>query len=193
MSFLFKKLLGKVLKNPLNIIRAGHPLLRVPADSVNPSELNSSKIGIIIEEMKLVFQSRLHPVVGLAAPQVGYSKRIIGYQVLDQETLKENHIPEPIKLQFLINPEITILDKESKASYESCISVPSYSGLVKRYTKINVKAKDLNGKDVNQNFTGFLARIIQHEVDHLNGTMFTDRMESKSLRHDKYISQYEMK
>jgi peptide deformylase len=131
---------------------------------------------------------KLHPVVGLAAPQVGYPLRIIGYQILDKQLIEENNLKEPIQPTFLINPEMKILDGNSekwKPEYEFCISVPTYSGLVKRAGHVQIKGYDLEGKVIEQEFKGFLARVIQHEIDHLDGMTFVDRMEPKSFRHGK--------
>lgn len=183
--------MGMVFKAPSNVLKAGHPILRIKAEPVKPSELSTQKFKNIIEEMRIVFNSRSHPVVGLAAPQLGHSLRIIGYQVKDAQVLKDHNMDKPIETTFLINPELTV-DKNLKAEYESCISIPSYSGLVKRSTSIRLRALDLNGNVVDQKYTGFIARILQHEVDHLDGINFVDRMVEKSLRHDKYIDQYEL-
>jgi peptide deformylase len=180
------------MKAPQNVIRAGHPLLRINAQKVSSSDIQSLKTKKIINEMKQVFKSRLHPVVGLAAPQIGYSARIIGIQVLDKQVLKENGLKEVIPLKFYINPEMTILESKPKYDYESCVSVPFYSGLVKRASAVELKALDEDGKNIELKCSGFLARIVQHEIDHLDGFVFVDRMEEKSLRHDKYIDEFEM-
>jgi peptide deformylase len=130
----------------------------------------------------------LHPVVGLSAPQVGHSVRIIGYQIKDKQLIQENNLEAAIPPTYLINPEMTIIDKNAdkwKAEYEFCISIPTYSGLVRRSNHIQVKAYNENGKLIDQEFKGFFARVIQHEMDHLEGMTFVDRMEPKSFRHGK--------
>jgi peptide deformylase len=81
---------------------------------------------------------------------------------------------------------MTILERAPekwKAEYEFCISVPTYSGLVRRANQIHIKALDIEGKVVDRKYSGFLARVIQHEMDHLEGTTFVDKMEPKSIRH----------
>ena len=94
--------------------------------------------------------------------------------------------------KFLVNPVIVEESGVLKAEYESCISIPHYSALVRRSTRIKVKALDARKEQVELEAGGLLARVLQHEIDHLNGILLSDRMESKSLRHDDYIDQYEL-
>lgn len=168
----------------------GHPLLRIQAEPVKLTELSSDKIQKIVSEMKACFTSKLTPVIGLAAPQLGYSKRLIAYQLLDEKLLADNNL-EAVPLTFLVNPSMTMGTKTA-IQYEFCESIPSYSGLVRRCETIKVKAFDLDGKVVERSYSGILARVIQHEIDHLNGVSFVQKMEGSSFRHDKYIDKYEM-
>ncbi len=109
------------------------------------------------------------PGIGLAAPQVGVSKRLV---VIDVSTKEEKH-----PLIVLINPEIVetdgLLDSE-----EGCLSVPGYTSTIKRAERIVVKGLDRNGKPVQIEGTELLARALQHEIDHLDGVLFVDRMSS---------------
>jgi peptide deformylase len=142
--------------------------------------------------MTSVFDSPFHPIVGLAAPQVGHSLRIIAYKLTDRTFLKEKGIPSQIPLTFLVNPSIKVTDDSKWVSeYESCESLPNYNTLVKRQSKVIVTGLDSEGKDVKFRAAGFLARLIQHEVDHLDGITLVDRMEPKSLRHDNYVGRFE--
>ena len=109
------------------------------------------------------------PGIGLAAPQVGISKRLV---VIDVSLGEEKN-----SLIVLINPEIT--DTEGFAdSDEGCLSVPGYTSAIKRAEKVIVKGLDRNGKPVQIEGDGLLARALQHEMDHLDGVLFVDRMSS---------------
>jgi peptide deformylase len=101
--------------------------------------------------------------VGLAGPQVGVSSRIIVVE-FDEQLFK------------LINPEITWTSHETEIADEGCLSIPGYAGPVERYVKVKMRAKDVRGKGVSITPEGWLARIFQHEVDHLDGILFPDRM-----------------
>ncbi|KAI9105491.1 peptide deformylase [Phlyctochytrium arcticum] len=188
------------LKRPPSVLRAGHPSLRITAEPVKLNELGSQRLNRVINDMRAVFGSPYVPVIGLAAPQVGHPLRIIAYRVEDDKLLKE-HRMQPVPLTFLINPELVILNKDKasmadskhwSSEYESCESVPNYNALVRRAKKVQIDAFDLKGEKVAFKAEGLLARILQHEVDHLNGTLYTDHMDCKSLRHDKYIDKYEV-
>ncbi len=107
------------------------------------------------------------PGVGLAANQIGISRRIFVIN-MGAETDKNN-------LVTLINPEITSIEG-SELGEEGCLSIPDVVANVKRATQVEIKAVDLNGKDVRYEASGFLARALQHEMDHLNGVLFWDSL-----------------
>jgi len=107
------------------------------------------------------------PGVGLAANQIGIPWRIFVVN-MGVETEKDN-------LVTLINPEITAMEG-SELGEEGCLSIPDVLAEVKRATQVEIKAVDLNGKDVRYEASGFLARALQHEVDHLNGILFWDSL-----------------
>ena len=107
------------------------------------------------------------PGVGLAANQIGISQRIFVVN-MGAETEKDN-------LVTLINPEITAIEG-SELGEEGCLSIPDVVAKVKRATQVEIKAVDLNGKDVRYEASGFLARALQHEMDHLNGILFWDSL-----------------
>jgi peptide deformylase len=104
--------------------------------------------------------------VGLAAPQIGESLRLI---LVTEKTKKDKRIIP------LLNPEITFSSKETKEDYEGCLSLPFKVGLITRSTKIKVTAQNESGQRLHLRAAGFLAREIQHEVDHLDGILFPDR------------------
>lgn len=107
------------------------------------------------------------PGIGLAAPQVGVSKRLI---VVDVSTREESH-----PLIVLINPE-TIEADNLIISEEGCLSIPGYSATIKRAEKVVVKGLDRDGNPIQIEGTGLLARALQHEIDHIDGVLFVDRM-----------------
>ncbi|MBK7921582.1 peptide deformylase [Veillonella sp. YH-vei2232] len=143
----------------LDIMKAGHPVLKQVAE---PVEFVNKKMRTLIEDMAETMYKT--DGVGLAAPQIGVSQRII---VLDDGN----------GLLELINPEIT--HKEgSQIGLEGCLSVPGYYGDVERFDKITVKAIDKHNKKVTIKAEGFLARILQHEIDHLDGHLFIEKADN---------------
>lgn len=144
----------------------------------------SKRIGVITDEIKNIIQemkdaamdwekSRDHEVtVGLAAVQVDLLYRII--VVRDNFDDKNDH-----SFTVLINPEITKFDGGIIEDFEGCLSVPHIYGKIPRYSKVKLKALDENGKPFRVTAEGFLARIFQHEVDHLNGKVIIDHIKGK--------------
>ena len=112
------------------------------------------------------------PGVGLAAPQIG-----VGLRVIVVETPEDEDDPQGGTQLQLINPEILKQDGE-QIGEEGCLSIPGYVGIVKRSQNIAVKALNRKGKEVKVKASGYLARVLQHEIDHLDGVLFTDRLES---------------
>jgi peptide deformylase len=147
----------------------------------------------VVQDIKSVFESPFHSVVGLAAPQVGHPLRVIGYQIHDKSLMKEKKVKEPVPLTFLVNPVLQVLERETKwaADTEACESVPHYHVVVKRPSRVHVKAWDLNGKDVSFEAEGYLARVLHHECDHLDGMTMIDRMERQTLCNDKYLGEFQ--
>lgn len=126
--------------------------------------------------------------VGLAAPQVGVSRRLIAFWVPDERAEIEGDAAA-VPLHILANPEITPLSPETELGLEGCLSLPGVRGLVPRYIHIGYRGFDVTGKLIEREACGFHARVVQHEVDHLNGIMYLDRMDDfTSLTHE-----YEMR
>ena len=111
--------------------------------------------------------------LGLAAPQIGISKRIIAFKVKDFD---KKGLSGKGDWEVLINARITQFRGDTEVMNEGCLSCPDISVEVTRATEIKVKAVDINGNKVNKRYTGFLARIVQHEIDHLDGLLFLDRV-----------------
>ena len=130
-------------------------------------------------------------MIGLSAPQVQHSLQLIAFQIRDPIIRKQYSIAAEIPLTFLVNPVLT-LKGPTVTDYEFCESVPKFSALVERSKSIQVKAFDLKGNPVVKEYNGLLARIIQHEVDHLGAILFTDCMQKGTFRHNDYVGKYDM-
>ncbi len=139
------------------IVRDPDPVLRETARIV--TKFNGSLHKLLTDMAETMYEAE---GVGLAAPQVGISKRVIVVDVGDQHGLVE-----------MINPEMIETFGEQLGT-EGCLSIPNVSGDVLRYQKIRVTAQDRNGQPLDYTAEGFFARAIQHEIDHLNGVLFTD-------------------
>ena len=123
--------------------------------------------------------------IGLAAPQVHISKRILIFRNPD--------IAEKEKIQItpLINPNFSPLSDEKEDDWEGCLSIPGMQGLVRRFKKISYEGYDLNGKKIKNEVEGLHARVIQHEIDHLNGILYIERLaDKKAFGFEKEIVEF---
>jgi peptide deformylase len=146
------------------IITVPHPTLLKKARSVNDF---GAQLQTLIDDM--VETMRAAPGVGLAAPQVDIPLRLVVIEFGDEE---DDTVPP--KLFTVINPEITRHSQETIIGTEGCLSVPNLIGDVERYESITVKGSNRHGQPLKIKAKGWLARIFQHEIDHLNGILFTD-------------------
>jgi peptide deformylase len=119
------------------------------------------------------------PGVGLAANQIGVARRILVADITTKE--------EALNTLVMINPVIVETSKETEKMEEGCLSVPDFTSEVERCLKIKALAKDLKGEDIEVEAEGFLARVLQHEIDHLNGTLYIYRI--SRLKRNRYIKQ----
>ena len=123
--------------------------------------------------------------IGLAAPQVHISKRIIVFRNPDIEEL------DKINITPLINPIFEPLGNEKEDDWEGCLSIPRMQGLVRRFKKIKYHGYDLTGKKIENEAQGLHARVIQHEIDHLDGILYTKRLaDQKAFGFENEISKY---
>lgn len=130
----------------------------------------SASLSILVNDM--IETMRAEPGVGLAAPQVGVSLRVIVVEYGEDE--KEVSAP---RLYTVVNPEIIRFSEEIELGIEGCLSVPGFAGEVNRSLSITLKGQNLKGKAMRIKAKGWLARIFQHEIDHLNGILFIDHAE----------------
>jgi len=129
-------------------------------------------LQILLEDM--VETMRDAPGVGLAAPQIGLSDRIIVVEYYQHEEDEEDE-EAPKKVWAMINPEIVKSSEETLMGVEGCLSIPGLLGEVERHAAVQVKGLNKHGKPMKVKAKGWLARIFQHEIDHLNGVLFTER------------------
>ncbi len=118
-----------------------------------------------------------HVLVGLAAPQIGHSIRVI---LVDVGADGKGGVSQ---LQCYINPEIIEVSKETNEWYEGCYSTGLVKGIVRRPSQVTIRALDQQGREIEETHTGYVARIFQHEIDHLNGVRFPDRVPENEVLH----------
>lgn len=156
------------------IVNVPDPILRRKAKPVTKFDKN---LQTLIDDM--IQTLREAPGVGLAAPQINISEQlaVVEYSESDDEDETEGAEEKPAKpkkLYVLINPEIVKVSEEKVLGIEGCLSMPGLHGEVERHTAIQVKALNRHGKPQKIKVDGWMARIFQHEIDHLNGVLFTD-------------------
>ncbi len=152
----------------LKVARMGHPVLRTPTRPLEPSEIDTPPIQRLIDDM---FDTmREYRGIGLAAPQVHESLRLFVAGVDDPDS----SMPPVV----LINPVVEPVGAATEEDWEGCLSIPDLRGRVPRAADIQVTAYDRFGVQVSLTASGFPARVIQHETDHLDGVLFLDRMAS---------------
>jgi len=159
----------------LKVARLGHPVLRKKTRRLDVEELQSPAIQKLIDDM--VDTMRETDGVGLAAPQVHESLNLL---VLEVEGNAGGRAAPPVPLMVLANVRLLKPSKEMELDWEGCLSIPGLRGQVSRHRSIEVEALDRSGKKVTFKATGFHARVVQHETDHLDGTLFLDRMDDLS-------------
>jgi peptide deformylase len=171
---------------PLPIIDCGDPVLRRPAEPVDPAELRTDAMQRLIAQMRATMDAA--PGVGLAAPQVGVPLQLAvladGPERWSQLTEEELASRERTVLPFtvLVNPALRpVSDDDLVSFYEGCLSVPGLTGVVARHRQVRVRALDERGELADRLFAGWPARIVQHEVDHLGGMLYLDRVETRSV------------
>ena len=169
----------------LKIVQAGDPVLRKQSRPLTKDEIRSPSIQLLIDLMRNTMREA--PGVGLAAPQIGKS---IQLAVIEDRAeyltrLSEDEIAETqrsaIPFHVIINPKLTILGKSSAQFFEGCLSVAGYQAVVARALNVRVECLNEQGEKITIKAQGWYARILQHEIDHLNGTLYIDRMKTRTL------------
>lgn len=151
------------------VLRLGDPRLLKVASEV--TEFNTPELDALIKDMFDTMEAENG--AGLAAPQIGVSLRIAIFGFDSNPRYPDS---EAVPKTILINPVITNLSDETGDGWEGCLSVPGMRGIVSRYTQIRYAGFDALGKAINVDATGFHARVVQHECDHLDGIIYTHRL-----------------
>jgi peptide deformylase len=153
------------------ILQIGDPALRQRSIKITHFD------GALSELIDDMFETmRAASGVGLAAPQIGISRRLIVIEMPDDEDY-----PHPGEQFTLCNPEIVKASRETAAGQEGCLSVVGYVGLVERAEQVVIRGQDLEGRKLRIKADGYLARVFQHEIDHLNGILYVDVAEEGSV------------
>jgi len=157
----------------LKIARMGHPVLRTRSAEVN--DIQSPEIARLVDDMIETMKDANG--AGLAAPQVHVPLRVMIFHV---PRGRDAQIEDGLPLTVLINPEIEPIGEEMNAAFEGCLSLPGMTGKVNRFTQIKYRGFGLDGTLIEREASGFHARVVQHEYDHLDGILYPQRMDDLS-------------
>lgn len=152
------------------ILRLGHPTLRQTAAPV--TEFGTPELRELVHD--LLDTMRANDGAGLAAIQIGVLKRVVVFELADNPRYPH---AEPVPLTVLVNPALEPLDDERELGWEGCLSVPGLRGLVPRHRRVRYRGFDELGQPIDRAVTGFHARVVQHECDHLDGILYPQRIE----------------
>ncbi len=153
----------------LTIIYPDNPILRKKAHRVTTFDGKLQKLAEDMVETMLAA-----PGVGLAAPQVAVSQRLIVVRLPDDDESRKEYGDQAGVLYTVVNPEIVKASKEMVEGVEACLSIPGYFGAVDRHESVVIRGQDLKGKALRIKASGWLARVFQHEIDHLDGRLYID-------------------
>ncbi len=175
---------GKNVNEP-PIVQAGAPGLRLRSAEVPAEDITKPPFQALVQRM--IASMRAAPGVGLAAPQLGVPLRV--FVVEDREELmvsltaaeRAERERVPVQVRVFVNPTVKLLGEERVTFFEGCLSVAGFAALVPRAREVEVSALDETGKPVTWRVGGWPARILQHEMDHLEGTLYVDRMHTRSF------------
>ena len=179
---------------PLKLLQVGEPVLREKARALSREEIASKDIQQLIAAMHETL--RAAPGVGLAAPQIGESIQLAIIEDL-AEYMKE--IPQedlaarerrPVPFHIIINPRTTAFREGNIEFFEGCLSLAGFMAAVPRSREVTVECLDQNGNARTIHASGWYARILQHEIDHLNGTIYIDRMQSRTFASTENYKKY---
>ena len=168
----------------LKIVQAGEPVLRVRARELSREDLRGADVRQLVEWMRETMRDA--PGVGLAAPQVGLPLQlaVIEDPAESQRGIAPEKLAErgrrPVPFHVVVNPVIQLLG-DPVEFFEGCLSVPGLTALVPRSLRVRVECLDHEGEPVTIEADGWYARILQHEIDHLHGTLYLDRMYTRSM------------
>ena len=169
----------------LKIVQAGDPVLRTQSRPLTKEEIGSPAIQQLIDLMRDAMREA--PGVGLAAPQIGVPIQLAVIEDRAEyiDDLSEEELAErqraAIPFHVIINPKLSFTDDDSVEFFEGCLSVEGFSAIVDRALNVRVECLNERGEEITIEAHGWYARILQHEIDHLNGTLYIDRMNTRTL------------
>jgi peptide deformylase len=178
----------------LKLIQVGNPVLRQKARTLSAEEIISQPIQKLIDDMRETM--RAAPGVGLAAPQIGESIQLAVIEdcqeymrKLESDQIEERERCE-VPFHVVINPELTMIGSDTVDFFEGCLSLDGFSALVRRNKRVRVRCLNERAEPVVIEAKGWYARILQHEIDHLNGTVYIDRMETRTFSSIENYNEY---
>jgi len=162
------------------VLKMGNPLLAEPAAPID--NFNSSELQALVQDLMDTMEAE--DGAGIAAPQIGVLWRVVMFEV--------DHNPrypdaEPVPLTVICNPVITPLSDKTEAGWEGCLSVPGLRGVVSRFARINYRGYTPQGELIDRDVSGFHARVVQHECDHLDGILYPQRI--KDMRQFGFLDE----
>ncbi|MET9788734.1 peptide deformylase [Streptomyces canus] len=176
------------IDGPLPIVAAGEPVLRRATEPYD-GQLDAALLSRFVEALRVTMHAA--PGVGLAAPQVGVPLRIAVVEdpapVPEEVREARGRVPQPFRV--LVNPSYEPVGTERAAFFEGCLSMPGWQAVVARPAQVRLTCEDENGRPVDEVFSGWPARIVQHETDHLDGMLYLDRAELRSLSSNQAMAE----
>jgi peptide deformylase len=150
------------------VLKMGHPVLRQVAAAVTQFDASLQELLVDMDDTMRAMSG-----AGIAAPQIGVGLRVVIFEL--QENPRYPHV-SPVPYTVLINPVLTPLGDEQDDGWEGCLSVPGMRGLVPRFRRLRYQGLDREGAPIDRTVEGFHARVVQHEVDHLDGILYPQRV-----------------
>ncbi|HWF12187.1 MAG TPA: peptide deformylase [Candidatus Acidoferrales bacterium] len=178
----------------IEIVQAGHPVLRQRGRQLSVAEIRSGEMQKLIEAMRTCMHEA--PGVGLAAPQLGLAIQLAVIEDREEyhkdvsEALLAERERRPVPFHAIINPILEEIGEEKAEFFEGCLSVAGFSALVSRSRSVRVTCLDERGVSQVIEAKGWYARILQHEIDHLNGALYIDRMRTRSFTTMENLVEY---
>ena len=175
------------------IVQAGHPVLRSKAEDVPKEKIATPEFAALVQTM--IDTMRAAPGVGLAAPQIGVPWRVIVLEDREALITKLSDLEQkerervPFAPRVFVNPTLTQVGEEKVTFFEGCLSVAGFAGLVERAAEVEVHGLDEHGEPQTWRVRGWPARILQHEVDHIDGRLYVDRMRTRSFSTQEQVKQ----
>lgn len=169
----------------LKIVQVGEPVLRAVARTLSREEIRSQPMQSLVELMRETMRDA--PGVGLAAPQIGEGLQLFVVEDTREDVRTQRQV---VPFQVFFNPKLTVIDPTPAEFFEGCLSLTGFSAVVPRALGVRVDALNQHGDPVSVEAQGWFARILQHETDHLNGTLYIDRMRSRTFMSQANYGRY---